>query len=133
MPGEWFHFAIEWGRDGNGAFALRPYYNGKPGGNKGQEQAWSRLKAFEPLPIGGRLSILGGPGGSPFGATIDELRISRTRRYRSQPFSPGRELATDRDTLLHLRFNGDLEAEFKGDGVPGVTKIAEIIEMAAKR
>ena len=133
MPGEWFHFAIEWGREGNGPFTLRPYYNGKPGGNKGQEQAWSRLKAFEPLPIGDRLSILGGPGGSPFGATIDELRISRTRRYRNQPFTPGRELAADRDTLLHLRFEGDLEAEPKGDGVPGVTKIAEITGVGAKR
>ena len=39
MPGEWGHFAVEWGKAPSDVFSLRMYYNGEPGGNKEQEAA----------------------------------------------------------------------------------------------
>jgi len=126
MPGEWGHFAIEWGREPNGVFALRLYYNGEPGGNKGQEAAWAQVGDFDPLPIGDVLCILGGRVGSSFGGTIDELRISRTRRYRGESFKPTRRLANDEDALLHYRFEGELKPESRPSGTGDIAAVVNV-------
>ncbi|NOY81425.1 MAG: hypothetical protein GXP31_10530 [Kiritimatiellaeota bacterium] len=53
-------------------------------------------------------------GFRPADADIDELRVSRIRRYRGKTFVPARSAASDPDTLLQFHFNDALEAALPG-------------------
>jgi len=114
MAGEWVHLAIEWQAKGK-TRSLWYYVNGKRDGNKGQWMYWKRLPGFAPRPAGAEMLI--GGGGDPrralhFDATIDELRISRTRRYHTtDAFTPPKDLKADAETLALFKFDGDLEAQ----------------------
>jgi len=110
--GEWHHVAVTWRLDDGGKTAMTLFLDGRPASSDCRGS--SRRPNDRPLRLGNNVlpMQIGSmtTGFRPADADIDELRVSRTRRYRGA-FTPVRRPAADTDTVLLFRFDGTLSAE----------------------
>ncbi|MBE3096950.1 MAG: hypothetical protein IMZ44_07440 [Planctomycetes bacterium] len=110
--GQWHHVALQWKLDDGGKTAMELFLDGRLASDRCVGSAKSPndhpLK-MKPLPYPVQIGAMN-TGFRPADALMDALRISAVRRYRSS-FTPERRLASDEQTLVLFRFDGNLAAE----------------------
>ncbi|MBM4087262.1 MAG: LamG domain-containing protein, partial [Planctomycetes bacterium] len=116
QPGQWRHVAAVWDADAERKDWLRLYVDGKRVSGVVTMEKEERLGEDKSVRVELDSSFfiqIGSlnSGRQPARAAIDELRISRTARYR-QDFAPSfAELRLDKDTAALFHFNGSLQGE----------------------
>lgn len=110
--GQWHHLAVQWKLDDGGKTALAIYLDGRlasdrcRGSSRHPNDRPLRMKGLSlPIQVGSMNT-----GFAPADAEIDELRISRVRRYAGS-FRPARPLAADAETTALFHFDASLAAE----------------------
>ncbi len=108
---QWHHVALQWKLDDGGKTSMALFIDGEPasqtcrGSSKHPNTRPLQVRQL-PLPIQiGSMNT----GFRPAEAEIDELRISRVRRY-SASFRPKKRFEPDAQTLALFHFDGSLEA-----------------------
>ena len=117
---EWHHFAVVAGGVATGP-SLTIYYDGQrkpPASWPDEEIPDVDLR---------ELFLCGAIGPTPFDGWIDDVRISRTRRYGREDFVPPAEPLVDAHTVLILDFEGGEVADRSGHDHPVTADGVELV------